>query len=188
MGKTRLAIVALIFVILFVSTISGIIAYYNDKVLNLESQVSSLRKQIIYLTSANLTSNLSVQEISTQTQYPNGTHLPPNLFVGYPNHYINGSVTNEGGAIAFNAGLHVSAYTADGTLVVNMTVPLINGAWVYGTDAITDAFVSNHFQDNLGTFQLGYLKSGQSVTFYLNFYHENNVGNWTITPVWTNSP
>ncbi len=174
--------------ILFVSAIAGTIVYYNNKIADLNIQISSLKSQIKNLTSANLTSELSITEIPYPNYFLNGTIIPDYYIHGFSNLFINGSVTNSGSGLAFNAGLHVVAYTANETLVVNMTVPLVKGGWVFGTDATTNAYVSNYYKDYLGTLQLGYLKSGLTVTFDLNFYHEGDVTNWTVTPVWTNSP
>jgi hypothetical protein len=112
----------------------------------------------------------------------------PTLYNLFNDLYLNGSVINNGGGAAFSAGLHVLAYAANGTVEVNMTVPLVNGEWVYGTDATTDAYASNYYKSYLGSLQLETLKSGQTVTFDLSFYHEGIASNWTVTPVWTNTP
>jgi hypothetical protein len=181
--KIIIAISVLVIAILFVGTIF----YYNSEIANLNSQISNLKGQIQNLTSANLTTALSITEIP-YIQFPFGGPPPDNLPTPPNNLYINGSVSNMGGGIAFNAGLHVVAYAANGTLEVNMTVPLVNGATVFGTDDATDAFVSNYYKDYAGSLELGYLKSGQTVTFDLSFYHEGTASNWTATPVWTNSP
>jgi hypothetical protein len=186
--KIVIAISVLILVLLFVSVITGTIAYYNNKIANLNNQISSFKTQIENLTSANLTAELTITEIPYQTHFLNGTIIPDYYPQRFSNLFINGSVTNQGEGIAFNAGLHVSAYTNNVTLAVNMTVPLVNGGWVFGTDATTNAFISNYYKDNLGTLQLGYLKSGQTVAFDLSFYHEVNIFNWTLTPVWANTP
>jgi len=187
MNKKIIAISVLI-AILFVSAIAGTIFYYNNKVSNLNSQISSLKNQVTNLTSVNLTSDLSITEIPYPNHFLNGTQIPDYYPHGFSNLFINGSVTNAGGVTAFNAGLHIVAYTANETLVVNMTVPLVNGGWVFGTDATTNAYVSNYYKDDLGTLRLGYLESGQTVAFDLSFYHEGIVTNWTVTPVWTNTP
>jgi hypothetical protein len=41
---------------------------------------------------------------------------------------VSGTVTNTGGGIAFNAGLHAEGYNVNGVLVANLTVPLVNGS------------------------------------------------------------
>ena len=188
MNKKLIAISVFV-VIIFVSVIAVTIVYYNNKVSNLNSQISSLKNQVTNLTFVNLTSDLSITEIHFfPNHFLNGTQIPDYYPHAFPNLFINGSVTNAGGATAFNAGLHVAAYTANEILVVNMTVALVNGEWVFGTDATTNAYVSNYYKDDLGTLQLGYLKSGQTVAFDLSFYHEGTASNWTVTPVWTNTP
>jgi hypothetical protein len=173
--------------ILFVSAIAGTIFYYNGKIANQKSQISNLKSQIKNLTSANLTTALSITEIP-YVQFPYGGPPPDNLPIPPDNLFINGSVSNMGGGIAFNAGLHIVAYAGNGTLEVNMTVPLVNGATVFGTDAATNAYVSNYYKEYAGTLQLGYLDSGQTVTFDISIYHEGDAYSWTVTPVWTNSP
>lgn len=154
----------LLVVILFVSVIAGMTVYYNNKTANLNSQISSLKTQIENLPSANLTSDLTITEIPYQTHFLNGTIIPDYYPQRFSNLFINGSATNNGGGVAFNAGLHVSAYT-NGTLTVNMTVPLVNSDWTFGTDSTTNAYVSNYYKYTLGKLQLGYLKSGQTVKF-----------------------
>ena len=67
-----------------------------------------------------------------------------------------------------------------GTLEINMTVPL--GGGMFGTDAAVEV---GHYIDSL---QLGPLYSGQTDTIAIAIYHEGTVSNWTVTPVWTNSP
>lgn len=97
--------------------------------------------------------------------------------------YIWGTVTNAGGRTAFNAGLHVVAYSNNGTLEINMTVPLINGA-EYGADTATGAYASGfgHYST-----QLGNLNSGKTATINTNIFHEGLISNWTIIPVWTSA-
>jgi hypothetical protein len=105
---------------------------------------------------------------------------------------IMGSVTNTGVTTAYNAGLHVVAYQADGKVQINMTVPLDNWANettnentdfapVFGTDASTQIYGNE-------SLQLGNLYSGQNITIILGIFHHGTVTNWTITPVWTSNP
>jgi hypothetical protein len=97
--------------------------------------------------------------------------------------FIEGSVTNTGEGTAYNAGLHVVAYGANGTLEINMTVPLSGGN--FGTDNVTDAFVSSTCGNSSLT--LGALYSEQTTDVYINIFHEGSVSTWTVTPVWINS-
>ena len=192
MNKKIIAVLVLI-AVLFVGAIAGTISYYNgvvtdrnskiallnNEVANLTSQISHLNDQVTNLTTAHLVAALGVVEIP---YYP-----PPEPIVIPINHLsIDGWVNNTGEGTAYNAGLLVVAYDHGGTLEVNMTVPLSNGR-VYGTDAFTDNYVAATFGSS-SSLKLGTLYSTQTVTFNLDIYHEGIVTNWTVTPVWTNSP
>ncbi len=176
----------LLFVIFLVTAIPGTIFYYHGKISNLNRQISKLQKQIENLTTANLTSALTITEIPWPNHFLNGTMIPDYYIHGFNDLFINGSASNMGGGTAFNAGLHVVAY-GEGILKINMTVPLDNGN--FGTDATTNTYVLNYYKDYLGSLQLGYLKSGQTATFDISLFHEGPLsGNWTVTPVWINTP
>ncbi len=202
MNKKIIAITFLIIAILFVGTIAGTISYFNgvlnDKNLKISSlnsqlanqnnEIANLNKQISNLTgqvtnllpSAYLVSSLGVTDVARDYFY----QMP---FPQAYNHlFLDGSVTNTGKGTAYNAGLLVVAYNATGTLEVNMTVPLYGNGAGFGTDNATKAYVSSI--DNIYSSQLGSLFSGQTATVVLAIYHEGNVSNWTVTPVWTNSP
>ncbi len=218
MNKKIIAVSVLI-AILFVSAIAGTIFYYNSvvssenskisslnnditnltaEIASLNSQISNLTSQITNLTSANLITSFSV------TEEPNNAPLVqmfPTLAVNIPydNLCINGSVTNSGHVTAFSAGFHVVAYATDGTLEINMTVPLANG--IFGTDSATDALILGNPRSTIsegefaalhlgtiGSLQLGSLDVGQTANFEIAIFHEGVVSNWTITPVWTNTP
>ena len=92
-------------------------------------------------------------------------------------------MNNTGYFTAYNAGLHVVIYD-NGVLVGSITVPLANGPG-YGTDAATAAYVS---QGGIPSTQLGSLDGGGTAAINVRIYHEGNATNWTVTPVWTNSP
>lgn len=199
MSKVRIASVALIIAGLFVSSIAGLILYYNglltdrdskiaslntqlqqqnNEIGNLTSQVSSLNHQIFNLTTANLVSNLAIKEVAKGYNY--GGTVPYNQLM------ISGSVTNVGQGTAYNAGLQVMAYASDRTLEINMTVPLLANA-VYPTDNATMNFVGSHIGVSSRT--LGYLLGNSSAYITeIDIYHEGAVTNWTVTPVWTNTP
>lgn len=177
-----------VIIILLLSITIASYFYYNNRIAQTKNQNTNLGNQSTSLTTANLTAALSITEVPYIRYFLNGTPWPDYYPHGFSDLFLNGSVTNDGNGIAFNAGLHVVAYASNGTSEVNMTVPLVNGAWVFGTDAKTDAWVSNYYKSYLGSLQLGTLKSGQTVTFDLNFYHEGNASSWTATPVWTNNP
>lgn len=95
---------------------------------------------------------------------------------------MTGWVINKGLGTAYNAGLHAIAYDAKGTLEVNMTVPLVDGMGgiFYTFDIIP--------KDSQVPFHFGSLDSGQNATITLSIFHVGLVTNWTVTPVWTNSP
>jgi cell division protein FtsB len=199
MSKLRVVLTALIMAVLFVSAIAGTIFYYNgvvdqknseiaslnaqlqqekNDIANLTSQISSLNQEIANLTTANLVNELIVKEVADGYDNVLGGYVPNHLV-------ISGSVKNVNGGTAYNAGLQVLAFATNGSMEVNVTVPLANG--VYGTDSSTKNFVGIH----IGVFNqtLGSLAGNKTV--YINeidIYHQSTVTNWTVTPVWTNSP
>jgi hypothetical protein len=97
---------------------------------------------------------------------------------------LDGSVSNVGQGVAYNAGLHVVAYDAQGALQINATVPLAfeemftnpYGNWQSGINLIG------------GSHSVTSLSGGQAFQIRLNIYHSGTVTNWTVTPVWTNNP
>jgi hypothetical protein len=204
MDNKRKAISALISAILLTTTIAGILFYYNgiieskdsqiallndeiknlnDEMINLHSQIanltgqlSNLRGQITNLTSANLVASLTIKE------YPYDEVQPPSA--PYNALVIAGSVINSGEGTAYNAGLHVAAFD-NATVVINITVPLGDG--VFGTDSGSQAYVDKYFSGSSP--KLGLLYSGQTASItVLEIFHAGNATDWTVTPVWTNSP
>jgi len=100
--------------------------------------------------------------------------------------YIAGTVKNIGQGEALNAGLHFIAYASDGTAEINVMVPLVSNA-DFGTDSSTNAFLhewDSELGDSTNPSQFSNLNSGESVTVEFNIYHEGEVPNWTVTPVW----
>lgn len=204
MKKKLIAISFLIVTILFASAILGTIFYFNGVVINgnfkiallngqianlnskvsaLKSQAANLTSQIINLSSANIVTSLGVTEVP----YNSLDNFPSPLL--YNHLYISGTVTNTGTGTAYDAGLHVVAYAANGTLEVNMTVPIVNGenetgseitdfGPVFGTDAATQIYGND-------SLQLGNLYSEQTDSISLGIFHEGKVTDWSITPVWT---
>lgn len=198
MNKRIMAISVLI-AILFVGSIAGTIFYYNgivndknSKITLMKTQITNHNNEIENLTNetndlTNEITNLTNQISNLKSQSAN---LVPSLsefdglastvmFLPFNCIWTSGSVTNTGDGTAYNAGLHVVAYTTSGT-VINMTVPLADGS--YSTDATTFAYIGN------SSAQLGNLDSGQTAIFYADIYHEGTVVLMYITPVWTNSP
>jgi len=124
---------------------------------------------MIVAPSAHIVSSLTITEFSSP---------PPNLL------NISGNVSNTGEMTAYNAGLHVVAYTATGTLEINVTVPLAYDETFnqdFGTGAIGGGLIG-------GSYSVTTLDSGQTAQIFLDIYHEGTVSNWTVTPVWTNTP
>jgi hypothetical protein len=159
----------------------GKIIFLSEPKKNDISYAESSSLVMVVTPSANLVTALNVNDTQEETVnlWGNETSNLP-----FNNLLISGSVTNTGKVTAFYAGLHVVAYTATGTLEVNITVPLVNGAG-YGTDTTTDAFVS---QAGTTWLQFGSLDIGQTAKVNVSIYHEGTVTNWTVTPVWTNLP
>jgi hypothetical protein len=205
MDKKIIAASVLI-VIIFMVAIAGTIVYCNGVLGNVNSEIASLNSKIANLVSrvselktraANInsqTSNLLSAKIVTslgitEVPYDSPHNFPTPLL--YNHLLIMGSVTNTGVTTAYNAGLHVVAYQADGKVQINMTVPLVNWANettnentdfapVFGTDASTQIYGNE-------SLQLGNLYSGQNITIILGIFHHGTVTNWTITPVWTSN-
>ena len=155
----------------------------NIEATNLSSQISNLTSQITNLSTANLTTSLTMTDKLNLGS--SQLHVPPyNYFV------IEGSVDNTGVGTAYNAGLYVVAYAGDGTIEINMTIPLLDG----GTFATDNQIANNPL---VHVTPLAILKSenlyqnlyaNQTTTIDIVSYHESMVFNWTVTPVWTNTP
>lgn len=158
----------------------------NEEIENLTNQIPSFREQATNFTAAylalgfkaNLTTSLQGKEIVT-SNYAATQSIPYNYF------YVSGTVSNAGNGTAFQAGLRVVAYSYNGTQEIDMTLPL---GGIFGTDSRINDYITNSY-GGLGTsLQLGNLGSGQTVTTNIQIFHEGTVSNWTITPVWTNTP
>ena len=153
-----------------IESLKNEISNLTSQVANMSSQITNLTSQITDLTSANLVTALGIKD----------THNP---LLQYNFLLVTGSVNNTGKAMAYNAGLYVVAYAADGSLLVNMTLP-VGGGW-FGTDAEINAYVSNRF--GVSSMELRSLFGGQATNVLLAIFHEGVVSNWTVKPVWTNS-
>lgn len=153
----------------------------NNQIANLTSQISSLKVQMTNSKTADLATALSEKEIIS-SDFTATESIPYNYL------YISGLVNNTGYGTAYNTGLHVVAYDADSnsTLDINLTVPLADGASL-GTNSEIDTYLTN-FRGGVSSLQLGSLGSGEIATVNIAIYHEGVVSNWTVTPVWTNSP
>ena len=144
MNKKILAISVLI-IILFAGALAGTIFYYNGQIANQNSQVSNLKSQLTNLTGqlTNFTGQLTTLNTANLvpalkvTEVPN-SYNETGTYTGLNYLYISGGVTNIGRGTAYNAGLHVVAYTATGTLEINMTVPLGVGGYGEGVNNSTN--------------------------------------------------
>jgi len=185
-SKLVIATMALAFLIV----VAGTTAYFNNilsqkdaKIASLESQIPHLNQQLLgienqinNLTAPNLVATLATQEIWKFSQeYLGG----PNYTVPFDFVQISGTVTNTGGGTAYDTGLRVIGYDMNGVLVTNVTVPL--GSGFFGSDNSTNQYADISSLANT-------LSSGQIATIKENVMHEGIAYNWTVTPVWTNSP
>jgi hypothetical protein len=155
-------------------------ANLRNQITNLTQQLTHLTETTNRLTSTNLSASLNVHEMIGATSSSMGGLIPTPLPYNYL--WITGPVTNTGSGYAYNTGLNVIAYTDDGILAVNITVPLTGSN--YGTDNETNAFVAKTYGNSSFTFRA--LDGRQTTQVYLNIFHEGLVTNWSITPVcWT---
>ncbi len=91
--------------------------------------------------------------------------------------YISGSITNKGNGTAIKSGLQVMAYSKNGTLEINMTVPLVNGvkfSTIINSDGTYPGSTPLHFSN---------LSGGETANVDVNIYHNGHVTKWTIIPV-----
>jgi hypothetical protein len=199
MNKKRMATPVLI-AILVVGAFVGTIFYFNSEIANLNSQISNIKSQLTIvtgqlknLTTANVVTSLTATEVPYSYNNYTGHELLNYL-------YIAGSATNTGRGTAYNTGLHVVAYTATGALEIDMTVPLGVGGYGYGVNNSTNALGTTYTPNSphlsilspgLGAAPvstLGSVPGFNSGLIAIAIYHEGTVTNWTITPVWTDSP
>ena len=199
----RIFVVSLVFAIIFVAVLSSyayliVVQDYkiaslkvqeqnlNNEIENLTNQIPSSNDQTTNLTAAylasglkaNLTTALQGKEIVT-SDYAATQSIPYNYF------YISGTVTNTGNGTAFETGLHVIAYDVydKSTRDIDMALPF---GGRFGTDSTINAYVAS--QGGTSSFQLESLDSEQTKTINIQIFHEGTVSNWTVTPIWTNSP
>ncbi len=160
-----------------IESMNSQIASLNSQISNLKNQVANFYEQVTNLTTANLVTALGTNQVTWDGLANPSPH----------NHlYIQGSVTNVGKGTAYNAGLHVIAYDSKGNLEINMTVPLVNIA-SFGTDSNTIAYALKQYRGTT-SLQLGSLLTTQTVDIQVQIFHEGNVTQWDVTPVWTNNP
>ena len=199
--------------VLFVSSIAGTVSYYNalldakhlkieslsNEIANQSNEINNLKSQVEHINSEqpNLVTYLGIREMGNSDL---GSVAGGPITTNYDALFIEGTVVNEGNLTAYNAGLKVVAYSADGTLEINMTVPLVHGFAVYagsgpygdvidfGTDNATRALASE-LDSAIGcsdSLKLGDLGGGQTAVVYLNILHEGIVTKWSVSAIWTN--
>ena len=140
-----------------IASLNATISSLNGQIASLKSQITSLQEKY----TANLITALGAKEILSG----NGTVL---------NHlFISGTVTNTGVTAAYNAGLHINGYAGNGTVLINITVPI---SYYVSQDGFTNAT------------SLSTIYPTESQGADISIFHYGNLANFTITPVWTNSP
>jgi hypothetical protein len=157
-----------------IANLNDEISKLTSQIFSLQGQVANLNGQVANLTSAKLVTAIGISEVNT----PSG--------IKFNKLFIEGSVNNTGQGTAFHAGLNVVAYSANGTLLVNMTVPLGFMA-LFGTDSATSDYAQD-FYSSTRTLALGNLLTTQTASINIGIFHRGTASNWTVSPVWTNSP
>ncbi len=202
----KLIVISVLIAILFVSAITGTIFHYNGvvnsenfKIASLNNQISNFNIDITNLNNEleNLTSqNSNIKSPpanstsqTTQVFYENLTSdlsmsdtLDPLQIDSTTESYLftNGSVTNSEPETVYNAGLQVDAYNANGSSLIDLTVPLGNATYEVGLNVFGSGEVTSS--------QVVTLHSEQNVTVDIGIFYAGIANNWTATPVWTNSP
>ena len=145
----------------------------NSQISVLNDEISNINATITKLTTVKLASSLKANAYPASQNGQLGNSL-----------YITGPVTNTGEAIAYNVGIHVVAYAANGELEINTTFPLGGTFTIYSENYTTP--------QHLSTLNSGYgfdsYSSSSSTSIGLIIYTPDLVSNWTIKTVWTNSP
>jgi hypothetical protein len=171
-GRTRLAITAFVVAILFVSVIAVTILYHNADITNQKREKTP-----------NLEASLDIVEI----QGKNSNFLGKSTPIPYNYLYITGIVNNSGKETAYHAGLIVLGYDTNDELTLNITVPLtLRG--IFGSDNATNDFVLKNYRTSNQTLLREVFEVNYSSYVTISILHEGTINNWTVTPVWTNSP
>lgn len=147
----------------------------DRQVSTLQSQISLLNSMISDLSTANLVASLATKEYGATT-IPSGISFENSL-------YVVGAVTNIGGGVEYNAGLNIVGYTADAKTEINMTLPFTSTGTFY-SESYTSAQLSNLYSG----YGFDSWSSSNKATIGIIIYTPNFLVNWTVTPVWTNTP
>ncbi len=193
MNKKIIIAVSVLIAVLFVSAIAGTAFFYKAIVNSDNSKIASLNTEIANLTNqlSNLESQMPANLVTNLTETAGWRNTTGGV-AGFPQLNLYGTVTNIGEGVAHNAGLHVVAYgefpETNGTVVsnvlsINMTVPLTQGDFMgFGSEYLGNGTSS------LISYSLTDLDGGQSAQINLNVFGSCYISNWTVTPVWTNTP
>ena len=140
----------------------------------LEKQIEDLNRLATNLTTTTLQANLKIEAKPDYLMF--GIHFNSRML-------ITGSVTNVGNAKAYNAGLHIVAYSY-GTLEANMTIPLSYfgkyNSLTYNSPAQLSTLNSGYGYDKFS--------SSNSQEIWVTIDTPALISNWTVTPVWINYP
>ncbi len=147
----------------------------SSQVAFLQNQTVNLQATIKALSEANIVASINAKAYPANNQP-----------AGFENSlYIVGSLTNTGEGVAYNVGLRVVAYTADGNLEMNITLPADSGTFTY--DAATYPA-----SPKLSTINSGYgydsYSTSNTAQVATIIYTPDFVTNCTVTPTWTNTP
>ena len=197
MNNRRKAIITWIIAILSVTIIAGTVFYseilqsnntenFQDKNSQTNGEVANKTlptPEVEYFAPANIDiSDLVVKEypkINISDTFPVGWN--------FNSLEIRGFAENVGDDTAENAGLHVVAYSSSNTLLVDMTVPLIE-TWYRGGMYGTTAEIIGMLRPDDQVIQLSTLHGGKMAHVLTTIYHEGVATHWNVTAVWTNSP
>jgi uncharacterized membrane protein len=197
MSNGRKAIIALVVAVLSVTAIIGT-AFYSEiaqsnNTVNVHDKDSQSNVEVANKTSPTpkvenfAPANIDISDLVVKeyTKMNISDTWPAGWF--FNSLEIHGFATNVVDDTAENAGLHVIAYSATNTLLIDVTVPLIE-TWYRGGRYGTTAEIIGMLRIDDQVIQLSTLDGGKSAYVSTTIYHEGVATHWTVTPVWTNSP
>ena len=170
--------VAVVVLALALTLAMGLAAFFNAENVTLKEQIEDYRQELSVLKTANLTTALGIKEIPPD---PNAAYWEN----GNSHVWITGYVFNCGGSIAYQAGLQVIARAEDDSVLMNVSLPLVNGGIFSANE--NKSLIPEYFTPTEHMF--GNVLSQQNVTVRMSIYHEGSFSNSTkyeITPFWTN--
>ena len=195
MGNRRRVIITLAVTVLFISAIIGT-AFYNEIVqsnnkLNLLDKDTQASGKVTNTTTPTpqienlIPKNIDVSTLTVR-EYPKN---PSGEF--YPGDWlfnslgISGAVSNNGNNVAENVGLHIIADSSNRTRLIDMIIPVTQDYYVvrYGANGEVNRIINAPDIGKLST-----MPGQHMVSVNIIIYHQRSATNWTVTPVWTNSP